>query len=157
MGCKQYREKCLQLMNETDVVYVSTIDEEGFPQTRVMFNLRNREQYPSLAPLFKGHDFDFLIYLATTLSSAKLAQIAANPAACVCFCKAKEFRSLMLAGPIEVVTEKEIKRALWQNGWKIYYPAGPEDPEYVVLRMRPVKGKGWCRDHPHQFTLGGTS
>lgn len=157
MTCEQYREKSLELMAEAEVVYVSTIDEEGLPQTRVMFNLRNREQFPSLAPVFEGHDDDFLVYLSTNLSSAKLRQIEANPAACVCFSKPKEFQSLMLAGRMEVVVDKEVKKALWQKGWEVYYPTGPEDPDFAVLRLLPVKAKSWCRDHPHQFTFGRES
>ena len=145
----------LELMASTEAAYVTTIDEGGFLQTRVMFNLRYKEQFPSLIEIFQGHEDDLLVYLGTNTSSAKIDQIKANPAGCVFYCNYKEFHSLMLAGKIEIVDDPGIKKALWQDGWEIYYPSGPDDPDYTVLRLLPSKAKGWYKDQAFEFSLGG--
>lgn len=148
------RAFCLDLMATSGEVAVATIDPDGLPQIRVMFNLRNRERFPSLAPLFEGRGRDFLVYLGTNTSSPKIPQLKTNPAIAILFADAVRFHSLMLSGRAEIVEDPALKKALWQDGWEIYYPAGPGDPDYTVLRLRPVRGKGWRGDAPFDFALG---
>lgn len=154
MDKKEAKRLSIELMASAEAVYVTTIDEAGLPQTRVMFNLRNREQFPSLAELFQGHDDDLLIYLSTNTSSSKIDQMKTNPAVCAFYCKPKEFHSLMLSGRIEIIPEMEMKEAIWQDGWEMYYPKGPSDSDYTILRLMPVKAKGWYKDQPLQYNLG---
>ena len=44
----------IELMEIAEAAYVSTIDPNGFPQTRAMFNLRRKSQFPGLVRLFAG-------------------------------------------------------------------------------------------------------
>lgn len=148
------RAFCLDLMAAATEVAVATIDTDGLPQARIMFNARNRERFPALVPLFKGHDRDFLIYLGTNTSSPKIRQLKADPAIAVLFADPPRFHSLMLSGRAEIVEDPAAKKALWQDGWELYYPAGPGDPDYTVLRLRPVKGKGRRGDAPFDFPVG---
>jgi hypothetical protein len=71
---KEAKRVSLELMETAEVAYFSTIDGDGFPQTRVMGNLRNAEQYSGLTGVFSEHNEDFLIYLTTSASSAKMEQ-----------------------------------------------------------------------------------
>jgi general stress protein 26 len=50
----------------------------------------------------------------------------------------------------------ELKNRIWQDEWKIYYPQGPSDPDYTILRLLPIKAKGWHKDRPFAFRPGGT-
>src|SRR3990172_5902384 len=88
----------LDLLKTAEAAYVTTIDPDGFPQTRAMFNLRENEQFPGLAALFKDHQKDFLVYFTTNTSSPKIDHIKKNPKVAVYYCKAGEFRGLMLSG-----------------------------------------------------------
>ncbi len=135
----------LELVNSMKVAYVSTVSEDGFPQTRAVFNLRCQEAFPGTDALFAGHDQDFLLYFTTNTSSHKMAEIRRHPEISVYYCRPEEFLGLMLTGRIVVVTDPAIKSALWQDGWERYYPLGPEDPDYSILCLRPVRMKGWHR------------
>jgi general stress protein 26 len=150
------RRVSFELMGSSDMAYVTTIDEDGLPQTRVMFNLRNLKAFPGLMKLYVGHDEDFLVYLGTNTSSEKMSQIHENPSVCVFYCDNEEYRSLMISGRAEIVEDTELKNQIWQHGWEIYYPQGPSDPDYTVLRLLPVKAKGWHRNRPFDFRPGGT-
>ena len=57
----------------------------------------------------------------------------------------------MLGGEIEVVTDQALKNRVWQDGWNMYYPNGPEGPEYGVLRLLPTIVKGWRVGQPFRI------
>ena len=42
---EEMRLLALEIMKEAECVFVSTINDEGFPETRAMNNMRNLEQY----------------------------------------------------------------------------------------------------------------
>jgi general stress protein 26 len=84
-----------------------------------------------------------------------MAQIQSNNAACAYFCRPKEWRGLMLQGNIEIITEPTIKQSLWQDGWTMYYPTGVNDPEYTVLCLKPLLGKGYHQLNSYILDLGG--
>ncbi len=131
----------VNLLETAEAAIVTTIDSDGFPQTRAMFNLRRTEQFPGLAALFEEHRDDYLVYLTTNTSSSKIVHIKQNPKAAVYYCKAEEFRGLMLSGEMEIVTDRVEKGRVWQKGWELYYPAGVHDPDHTVLRLRPLTVK----------------
>ncbi len=129
-----------QLAQETvcraDVAVVTTINGEGFPESRAMFNLRLEKQFPNLQAFFQGREA-FEIYLTTNTSSRKLSQLRNNPKASIYFSLPEEWRGIDLVGNLTEVTDSSIKQGLWQAGWELYYPGGWEDPDYCVLMMKP--------------------
>jgi general stress protein 26 len=150
---KEIKRLCLELMETAEAAYLATIDRDGFPHTRAMVNLRNAEQYPGLVEMFSKHDEDFLIYLATSATSAKMDQIRANAKVSVYFCNPSQFHGLMLGWNIEIVTGQELKKKIWQEGWEIYWPSGVDGPEYTVLRLLPDMAKGWLKEGPFELKL----
>lgn len=147
------RQQAAALMAIADVAIVTTMDGDGFPQTRAMFNLRNCAIFPSLAPLFNDHREDFLVYFTTNTSSSKVAHIRANPAVSVYYCRPAEWRGLMLGGRMEIVTDSAIKHALWQPGWEMYYPGGADDPDHTVLCLQPTTATYYHQLNNFRFDL----
>lgn len=49
-----------------ETVYVATLNEEGYPVTRVMFNLHNAERFPKQATFLAGLNESFHIYASVT-------------------------------------------------------------------------------------------
>jgi general stress protein 26 len=150
---EEIKKGCIELIETAPAVYVSSIGEGGYPHTRSLFNLRNKEQFPSLAHLFEGHQDDFMTYFSTNTSSSKLRQIIANPKVSLYYCKPEQFLGLMLAGDMEIVKEHDIKKALWVEGWERYYPSGRHDPDYTVLRIYPKFTQGWYGSFRYAFRL----
>jgi len=154
---KQLKEACLNLMEMTDVMYLSTIGSDGFPHTRIMSNLRNKKEYPSLVEIFEQHKEDFLVYMVTSSSSVKMKQIRTNPKVSVYLSVfssvPSDFQCLMLSGEVEEVTDKPLKKQLWQDGWEMHWPGGADDPEFIVLMMKPVVARGGYKQAPFEFEL----
>lgn len=144
---------CLELMEITHPAYLTTIDNEGFPQTRAMFNLRNKEMWPRLVPLFENCMDDFMILFTTNTSSTKIQDILKNRAVSVYYCQPEKSRGVHFGGLIEVVDDLEIKKAIWHDGWEKYYPQGYDDSDHSVLRLYPTIVKGWNQSHTFHFEL----
>jgi general stress protein 26 len=143
------------LLETAEAGIVTTIDQDGFPQTRAMFNLRRKEQFPGLSDLFVTHRDDFTVYFTTNTSSPKIGQIVKNPKVSVYYCRPSEFRGLMLSGEMEIVTERAEKEKVWQEGWRMYYPGGVHDPDHTVLRLSPKTAKYYHALSSHIFFLKG--
>ena len=154
---KELKEACLNLMETTDVMYLSTVSSDGFPYNRIMSNLRNKKEYPGLVEIFEQHKEDFLVYIVTSNSSDKMKQIRTNPKVSVYLSVyssvPSEFQCLMLSGEIEEITDKQLKKQLWQDGWEIHWPGGADDPEYTVLMLKPVFARGGYKEAPFEFEL----
>ena len=153
MNEKELKQACLKLMEIADVTYLSTIDSSGFPQTRAMVNLRNKEQFSPLTSAFEGHQEDLLIYMTTDTASGKFKQIKANPKVSVYFCNPQQIQGLLLMGEIETVADMDIKKQLWQDDWKTYYPGGFDGPEYNILCLKPRVVKFWSVPMPKPVEL----
>lgn len=152
MNENEARRFSLGVMETTWEVCVTTIDENGFPATRAMDNLRNAMRYPKLIELFKRHSDDLRILLATNTSSTKVQHIKRNPAVCVYYCEPLRFHGVALNGKAEIVRDAELKHALWHDYWgRYYFPKGIDDPDYTVLSMYPILVRGWHGSGKFEF------
>jgi len=154
MDESEARVLAIQLMEVAPMAYLTTIDPQGWPQTRALLNLRNRAQFPGLGGYFKNHKEDLLALLGTNTSSNKVAHIRNNPRISIYYCKPQDFRGLMLGGEAEIVTEGPPREEIWQEGWTRYYPGGVDDPDYAVITLRPQTGRYYHRLDTCEFRLG---
>lgn len=148
------RDLCARLMGRAWPAYLATVDQQGRPRVRALFNLRNEERFPGLSPLFRDHDGDLMVLFTTNTSSAKVTEVRANPAVAAYFSVPDESWGLMLGGDAEIVVDDDLRRAIWQEGWERYYPGGYADPDHTVLRLLPVEARGWYRTATFEFTVG---
>ena len=131
---KEIREMCLNLLETGWPAYLTTVDETGFPQTRAMFNLRNKEQFPKLTPIFNEHRDDFLIMFTTNTSSTKIEEIKLRPKTSVYYCNSDDWQGVMFGGEIEVPT--------MDGSSHIKVPAGTPSGRVFHLRGKGVPKLG---------------
>jgi general stress protein 26 len=137
MELEEAKKLSLELMDISKAAILTTIDSDGYPITRAMFNLRNKEQFPEFSDFFEGLDNKFEIYISTNTSSTKTKHINSNPKICVYYCLPTEFKGVMYGGDVEIIDDMDIKRNIWLDWWTRYYFKGLEDPDYTLLRLRP--------------------
>lgn len=153
LNVEEAKKSGLKLMEESKAAYLTTIDSDGFPLTRAMFNLRNKEQFPEFSEFFKKQQNLFSIYISTNTSSNKVTHLSKNHKMCVYFCDAEDFKGFMLGGLVEVVDDIEIKKAIWLDWWTKYYPEGLEDPDYTLLRLEPKNARFYYKLNQVNFEL----
>ena len=152
MSEDEFRLQCKTLLETGWPAYLTTIDDDGYPQTRAMFNLRNKKRYPKLIPFFKKQG-EFTIVFSTNTSSTKVNDIKNNSAVSVYFCEPESTKGTMFGGNIEIVDDVGIKKELWHDGWERYYPMGYNDPDHTVIRLQPKKAKGWTGSRTFEISV----
>ncbi len=95
------------LIENQSVAFISSIDEDGFPNTKAMLPPRKREGIKT-------------IYFTTNTSSMRVSQYRKNTKACVYFCDKRFFRGVMLKGRIDVLEDKKSKEMIWREGDTMY-------------------------------------
>lgn len=124
---KEYaKEKGLELIKQSQVAFLGSIDNEYYPNIKAMLNLKNEG-------LTK-------IWFSTNTSSSRVSFFQNNPKACVYYADTENFMGLMLVGHIEICQDEESKRQLWFEGSEKYYPKGINDPDYSVLCFTAKRG-----------------
>lgn len=133
---KDITKKGAELITKAVVAYLTTIDPEGYPSTRAMFNLKNSKQFPELVDFMSKHN-ELTLFFTTNTSSDKIKHIMNNPKVSVYYCDTILYQGFMCQGEIEIVRDKEIRHAIWHEDWKIYYPDGENSEDYSILRLKP--------------------
>lgn len=128
------------LIDKQSVSYISSIDSEGFPNTKAMLAPRKREGIK-------------VFYFTTNTSSMRVAQYRKNPNACIYFCDKRFFRGVMLKGTMEVLEDSQSKEMIWHEGDTMYYHKGVTDPDYCVLRFTANTGRMYSNFSSEDFTI----
>ncbi len=116
-------QKAIELLNNSNLVSLASINENGFPVVCVITRLQN-----------EGLD---KIYFATRTSSKKADNFKANPKASISYYNQDD--GVTLIGKINIIETAEIKKSLWQDWLTNHFPGGVDDPEYCVLEFVPIQ------------------
>jgi len=128
------------LIDKQNVAFISSVDSDGFPNTKAMLPPRKREGIK-------------VIYFSTNTSSMRVEQYRANRKACVYFCDRRFYRGVMLKGTIEVLEDAANKKMIWQEGDTMYYPLGVTDSDYCVLRFTAESGRYYANLKSQTFVI----
>ena len=144
----------LELLSKPSSAYLATIDRNGFPHIRAIFNLRCSEKFPHQAEVIEEYEENPLTaYISTGTSSAKMKQIKENNKIAIYYSLPSEGKGIMLQGQAEILDEIEFKKKIWVDDWVMYYPKGYTDPDFTILRLKTKYLKGWYKGH-HELYLG---
>ncbi|MDD4903821.1 MAG: nucleoside-triphosphatase [Candidatus Bipolaricaulis sp.] len=102
-----------------------TVGEDGFPESRPM-DLVLREGKT--------------LWLPTSRASRKVNQIEHHPEVTLLFVDTDRFNYAALHGVAGIVTDPERRTRLWHEEWRDDWPPGPDDPDYILLRVDGVRG-----------------
>ncbi len=116
------------MLDKQSICYISSIDCDGFPNTKAMLKPRKRNGIKE-------------IYFSTNTSSLKVQNYKNNNKACVYLCDKRFYRGIMIKGYVEVLEDQESKDMIWQFGDTMYYKKGKTDPDYCVLKFTSISAR----------------
>jgi general stress protein 26 len=144
------RNDILDVMDRADAVYLATVDGSE-PRIRAMVNYRRTDICPGASAFARAAGFN--VYFCTSAASGKVRELRENSAASAYFALPLDSKGVMLSGYGEVLDDKASKEALWDDRWRVYWPAGPTDPDCVILRLAPKSAAGWWGSQPFYLDL----
>nr|WP_320024223.1 pyridoxamine 5'-phosphate oxidase family protein [uncultured Acetobacterium sp.] len=128
------------LIDQQSAAFISSVDDEGFPNTKAMLPPRKREGIRTF-------------YFTTNTSSMRVAQYRGNPKACIYFCDKDLFRGIMLKGTMAILEDVKSKEMIWRDGDTMYYPGGVTDPDYCVLKFTAETGRFYSDFNSEEFNI----
>lgn len=122
-----------KFIDKQNVAFISSVDSEGFPNSKAMLPPRKREGIN-------------IFYFSTNTSSMRVGQYRANPNACIYFYHKGliRYEGVMLKGRMEILEDEETKKMIWKTGDRMYYSKGVTDPDYCVLKFTAKEIRYYC-------------
>ena len=130
VGLKRWmkdEDKASWILDRCGYVILSTINEEGFPRPVAIDVI--------------AHEGIREIWMTTYRNSTKARHLMVNRKAGISF--VRDADSASLTGKAEVVTDKDTLRRYWKDFFSHYYPDGPFDENYCLIRFSTQKTKLW--------------
>ena len=124
-------ERFWEIVDAVEFPLLVTHGEDGFPKARPMRLIYREKQ---------------TLWFATSRASNKVAQIAADARVTVMFVDTGRFIYASVYGRAHVVADPAMKRRLWRESWTDDWPAGPSDPDFILLRVTGERGAYYSGD-----------
>lgn len=125
MAKNDLKKSVVDLLKRTRYSKLITFGADGAPHGRIMTNL----------PL----DKDMVIWFATGLSTNKIKDIKKNPSVSVFVDDPDDQTNASIIGKAEIVTNTRLLKKFWQEPFGFFFPKGPSDPDYCLLKIIPKK------------------
>jgi general stress protein 26 len=128
LSSTEQREHFISLLRQFDTVMLVTLNNDHEFHGRPM-------AVASIEP--DGH-----LWFLTSSDTAKVHEIEMDSHA---YLTAQDGDSsfLTLSGRATLVEDREKVRELWQEGFKVWFPGGVDDPEIELISIRPEAGEFW--------------
>ena len=109
----------------------------------------NADGFPRPVPLDKIHSIGYNeVWIVTAADSEKVADFRLNPKAGLSYSFYGD--SVALRGTVEIITDNETRKRMWQEYFINYFPDGPADPNYVLIRFIGNEATLWInREFAH--------
>lgn len=129
MSNQEIFDKAKQIIGKCPFPAFTTIDENGFPQSRAM--------------MVSGLDDDHTLYYITSRTSAKCSQIEANPNVSTLWTSVvepmRDWGSVLIKGKASITDDKALRDRFWMDQLTFVFPGGADDPNYVIIVVKPVE------------------
>ena len=88
-----------------------------------------------------GHEPGGQVYFSTNVDSPKVDEIEDDAHVVVTFQSAHKYASL--SGTARLSRDRSLIERLWKESWKVWFPAGKEDPALAILIVSPAAAEYW--------------
>lgn len=121
------KAKLVEVLRTFDDLMVATLADDGTIHARPM----------AVAEVDEAGE----VWFATVDGSPKVDEASADGRAVVTGQSKGAYVSV--SGHLDVIHDRERVHALWKETWRAWFPEGKEDPDLVLMRLRPEIGEYW--------------
>ena len=137
---KNLEEMIGNLINKQGVSFISSIDENGYPNTKAMLPPVKREGIKTF-------------YWHTNSPSMRIKHYRNNPKACIYFCDRRFFRGVMLKGTMEILDDEKTKKEIWKDDFSIYYKGGMNGGDFIIIKFTAETGRFYSNFSSSDFRV----
>ena len=119
------QEKALNAINNCELAMLGNVDEHGNPQIKAMIKAKNEGLR--------------VFWFCSNTSSKRVDQLKRDGNACLYFHN-DSWEGVMLNGRAEVTYDDDIRKSFWQDDMTVYYPLGPLDPDFALIKFTAKNG-----------------
>lgn len=117
--------------------------------TTGMGRLRSRPMVAQHAP------FDGILWFLTGRSAGKAGEIRDRQVVHVTFVSPADNRYVWASGTAALVDDPAQVSALWHDGYRPWFPRGPQDESIALIKVRVEEAGYWDADTGRMVLLGG--
>jgi general stress protein 26 len=128
------------LIDKQGVSFISSVDENGFPNTKAMLAPCKREGIKTF-------------YWHTNSPSMRIKQYRNNQKACIYFYDKRFFRGVMLKGIMEILDKKKKKKELWKDEYVKYYTGGMDGGDFIIIKFSAENGRYYSNFNSENFKI----
>ena len=88
-------------------------------------------------PIIEWQDQLFSIWIGTLANSRKIAEIKRNPNVTLALGNDSAGANLIIHGKASLHTDLQLKQRYWKPEWRLFFPEGPQDADYIVVKIEP--------------------
>jgi general stress protein 26 len=125
MTAKDWLEVARITIEAKDYCFFITLSESGRPHARLMQPFKPEK--------------DWTIWFGTSPRSRKMREIEDNDQITVAYENAGDHAYVTLLGRAQVERDIELRHRYWREEWARFWPAGPGDEDYVVIKFVPYR------------------
>ena len=133
-------EEIEKLIEKQGTSFISSVDENGYPNTKAMLAPCKREGIKTF-------------YWHTNSPSMRIKQYKNNPKACIYFYGNNPTRGVMLKGKMEVLDDIKIKQELWKDEYDVYYTGGMDGGDFIIIKFTTEIGRYYCNLQTEDFKI----
>ena len=122
-------DKIWSLIREAHTALLVTVGEDGALDSRPMGCVQR--------------EFDGTIWFLTFAGSSKLREVADNSQVLVSYARLTDYEYVSLSGRARVSKDRQKVGELWSEGFRVWFPSGPDDPDLALLSVEVEEAKYW--------------
>lgn len=127
---REIEAKADELVRGCRIMFVSSVNEKGYPRTCCVNKLRD-----------EGFRELYFVTSKRSEKQGKAKHFESNTKSSVCFQRGSD--SLTLVGEVEIVTDRDRMRELWDENDKSFFPKGIDDPKIRFIHFHTLEATFW--------------
>jgi len=129
-GQREWLGKLAELIRDVRVAMLTTVTADGALRSRPMLTC-------GVGPEDGG------LWFFTRADAAKVDEALHQPRVNVSYAEPGQNRYVSVSGSATLVRDREKIRQLWNEGERVWFPRGPDDPDLALLRVSVEWAEYW--------------
>lgn len=127
---KEIEIKADELVKKCEIMFVSSINEKGYPRTCCVNKLRD-----------EGFRDIYFVTSKRSEKQGKAKHFETNTKSSICL--QHEGDSLTLVGDVEIITDTAEIQSLWSEHDRAFFPKGVDDPKIRFIHFHTLEATFW--------------